>query len=134
MCDRIVVIAQLDHRRWISCCEHGTTHLAWDCVSVRLPIQKLVMMNSALQECSQVARHFRIASNGEVCVVFDQYDLYQVWLGGVGLCLSPDDFQLFCQLVDEASKHPTAISNGNEPVVAVPDSPIRSTYHLFSVN
>jgi hypothetical protein len=134
MCDRIDVLARLDHRRWISCCEHGTTHLAWDNVSVRLPVEKLGAMSQALQECSQVARRFRIASTSEVCVIFDQYDLYQVWFGGVGLCLSPDDFQLFCRLIDEASHHQLALSGCSEPATTYPDAPIRTTYHLFSLN
>src|SRR5215203_5717158 len=76
----------------ISRCEHGTTQLAWDSVSVRIPLQRLGAMSHALQECSLVARRFRIASTGEVCIVFDQHDLYQVWFAGVGLCLSPDEF------------------------------------------
>jgi hypothetical protein len=134
MCDRIVVLARLDHRRWISCCEHGTTHLAWDSVSIRIPVQKLGTMNQALQECAQVARRFRIASAGEICVVFDQYDLYQLWFGGVGLCLAPDDFNLFCQLTRDASEHSLARSGCNEEPVAYPEAPIRTTFHLFSVN
>lgn len=134
MCDRIVVLARLDYHRWISCCEHGTTHLAWDSVSLRIPLQKLGAMNQAIQECSQVARRFRIAGTGEVCVIFDQFDLYQVWLGGVGLCLSPDEFQLFCQLFNEASAHPTARSGCSEATVSTPESPIRTAFHLFSIN
>ena len=134
MCDRIVVLARLDHRRWISCCEHGFTHLAWDNVSVRLPVHRLEAMNRAIQECALVARRFRIAGTGEVCVIFDQHDLYQVWFGGVGLCLSPEDFQLFCQLVGEASQHHMALPSCSESVVPYPETPIRTTYHLFSVN
>lgn len=134
MCDRIIMLAQHDHRRWISCCEHGTTHFTWDSVSVRIPIQKFSSMNKALQECAQVARRFRIAGTGEVCIVFDQYDLYQVWFGGAGLCLPPDEFAIFCQLINEASEHPMAQSECNELVYTHQDSPIRTTYHLFSLN
>jgi hypothetical protein len=134
MCDRIVVLARLDHRRWISCCEHGTTHLAWDTVSVRLPVQRLEAMSKALQECAQVARHLRIAGTDEVCVIFDQYDLYQVWFGGIGLCLSPEDFHLFCRLVNEASQHPIVLPGYGENAIANPEGSIRTTYHLFSLN
>ncbi|MCC6453616.1 MAG: hypothetical protein IT328_01600 [Caldilineaceae bacterium] len=139
MCDRLVMLARIDHRRWVSCCEHGTTHLAWDNVSVRIPLQKLVAISPSLQECAQVARRFRIAGSGEVCVVYDQYDLYQVWLCGVGLCLSPDEFTLFCRLIQEAGEHPTACASSNQasdaaPTTSDPDAPIRTTYHLFSLN
>jgi hypothetical protein len=134
MCDRIVVLARLDHRRWISCCEHGTTHLAWDAVSVRFPVQRLGAMSKALQECAQVARRLRIAATDDVCVIFDQYDLYQVWFGGIGLCLSPEDFQLFCRLVDEASRHPSVLPGDHETTNANPEGSIRTTYHLFSLN
>jgi hypothetical protein len=134
MCDRIVVLAQLDHRRWISCCEHGTTHLTWDSVSLRIPIQRLKSMNHALQECAQVARTFRIAGTGEVCVIFDQYDLYQLWLSGVGFCLTPDEFHLFCQLIASAGRHPKAHVEESEPDIPLAQSPIRTTFHLFSPN
>jgi hypothetical protein len=134
MCDRIVVLARLDHRRWISCCEHGTTHLAWDSVSVRIPLQRLGAMSHALQECSLVARRFRIASTGEVCIVFDQHDLYQVWFAGVGLCLSPNEFELFCQMVSEAGEHPLSRSSCDEAELPTVEAPIRTTFHLFSLN
>ena len=134
MCDRLVMLAQIDHRRWVSCCEHGTTHLSWDSVSLRIPLAKLGTISQALQECALVARLFRIAGTGEVCVVFDQYDLYQVWLGGVGLCLTPADFRRLCQLVAEASRHPMACASWSEPATSDPDTPIRTTFHLFSPN
>lgn len=132
MCDRIVVLARLDHRRWISCCEHGTTQLAWDAISIRLPVQRLAVMSKALQECAQVALRLRIAATDEVCVILDQYDLYQVWFGGIGLCLSPEDFQLFCRLLEEGSRHPT-VQSGYQ-AVANQEGSIRTTYHLFSLN
>lgn len=134
MCDRIVVLARLDHRRWISCCEHGTTHLAWDSVSVRIPLPRLGKMSQSLHECSLVARRFRIAGTGEVCVVFDQHDLYQVWFGGVGLCLSPEEFEQFCQMVSEAGEHPLSRSSCGEVEVPTVEAPIRTTFHLFSLN
>jgi hypothetical protein len=134
MCDHIIVLARLDHRRWLSCCEHGTTHLNWDSVSLRLRTHKLNAMGKALQECAQVAHSFRIASKDEVCVVFDQYDLYQVWFGGVGVCLSQKDFQLFCQLVDEARTHPMTLPGCHEEPIGHPEPLIHTTYHLFSVN
>ncbi len=135
MCDRIVVLARLDHRRWSSCCEHGTAHLTWDTFSLRLSTQKLGTMGQELLECAKVARHFRIAGTGEVCVVFDQYDLYQVWFGGTGLCLSPDDFKLFCKLISEACQHPIVQPTcGGEQTVSHPEPSIRTAYHLFSLN
>ena len=138
MCDQIVVLARLDHRRWIGCCEHGTVHLTWDSVSVRLPLSKLRAINCAVQECAQVAQHYRIAGTGDVCVVYDQYDLYQVWCGGVGLCLAPADMQLFCQLLRAAGEHEVT-SAGAHPSPredhGTPDeAAIRTTYHLFSLN
>lgn len=134
MCDRLVMLARLDPRRWVSCCEHGVTHLSWDNVSMRIPLQKLGAISQALQECAQVARQFRIASTGDVCVVYDQYDLYQVWLGGVGLCLAPADFRRLCEVVTEASRHPMACASWSEPATSDAEPPIRTTFHLFSQN
>ena len=134
MCDRVIVLARHDHRRWISCCEHGMAHLAWDNISIRLPIQKLEAVSRALQECGQVAQHFRIAGTDEVCVILDEYDLYQIWLGGIGLCLAPEEFRRFCQLLNKASAHPAARMDGCEAALPIPEAPIRTTYHLFSLN
>ena len=134
MCDQITVLARLDHRRWINCCEHDTSLLNWDNVSVRIPLPRLRAMGKALRECAQVARHFRIAGTDEVCVIFDQHDLYQVWLGGVGLCLSPDEFQNFCHLVATACAHPTAHARVQKAAIPISESLIRTTYHLFSMN
>lgn len=136
MCDHCTTLARLDHRRWIGCCEHGTVHLAWDRVLVRLPLQKLQQTAQALCECAQVARHFRIAASAEICVVFDEHDYYQVWVSGVGFCLAPHEFHSFCQLISSAGEQPAARAAAqqacDEP--ARPDFSIRTTYHLFSVN
>ena len=106
---------------------------------MRIPLQKLGAISQSLQECAQVARRFRIAGSGEICVVYDQYDLYQVWLCGVGLCLSPDEFTLFCRLLQEAGEHPTIYAHSRQasdatPTATAPDAPIRTPYHLFSLN
>ena len=134
MCDQITVLARLDHRRWIGCCEHATTHLNWDNISIRIPLARLQAIGKALGECAQVARRFRIAGADDVCVIFDQYDLYQVWLGGVGLCLAPDEFQLFCQFIDAACDHPMTRTTTHAATIPLAESPIRTTYHLFSAN
>jgi hypothetical protein len=134
MCDRLKLLAQLDHRRWMSCCEHGTVHLAWDSVSLRLNVQRVRGLAEALKSCAQVARHFRIAASHEVCVVYDEYDLYQVWVNGVGLCLSPADFQLFCRLFSEAADHEVVRDSDTRANILTGTSPIRTTFHLFSVN
>lgn len=138
MCDRLKLLAQLDHRRWMSICEHGTVHLAWDSVSLRLNVQRLGALVEALKSCAQVVRHFRIAASHEVCVVYDEYNLYQVWVNGVGLCLAPADFQLFCRLFSEAADHEMArdsAARGDTLTGALTGtSPIRTTFHLFSLN
>lgn len=132
MCDHIVMLARLNQRRWVSCCEHGSTHLTWDSVSVRLPLSRLSAMSRALNECAQTARRFRIASAGEICVVFDQFNLYQVWFGGVGLCLAIGEFELFRQLIVEAGEHSLAFGCNEMDIPLA--TPICTTYHLFSVN
>jgi hypothetical protein len=134
MCDRMVLLARFDHRRWVSCCEHGYSHLTWDSVSIRLPLSTLESVEKALQECAQVARHYRIAGTDEVCVVLDEYDLYQVWIGGIGLCLASEDFQQLCSLLKHAAAHPMAHSSRRAVTPPRVEAPIRTTYHLFSVN
>jgi hypothetical protein len=48
--------------------------------------------------------------------------------------LSPDDFRLFCELVTAAGRHSMALPNRDLPAIIEPESPIRATFHLFSVN
>jgi hypothetical protein len=71
-------------------------------------------------------------------VVFDQHDIYQVWIGSAGLCLAPDDFALLCQLVGRAGEHPQTVmaagAKRDKQSAALPESPIRTTFNLFSLN
>lgn len=133
MCDKVTLLAQAGPQRRIVCCEHGVVHLLWDHLALRLPFARLGSLGQALDECAQTARLLRIAAQGDVCVVYDEYDLYQVWLMGVGLCLAPTDFHAFCGMISHACCHPATPHPCDECPLAAP-APIRTGYHLFSLN
>ncbi len=133
MCDKITLLAQVDTTRRIACCEHGVAHLLWDSMALRLPIQRLSALGKTLSECAQVARRLRIATQDDVCVVLDQHDQYQVWLMGVGLCLAPADFHALCGMLQRACEHP-AIPPTCAACPHATLTPIRTPYHLFSLN
>jgi hypothetical protein len=108
-------------------------HLLWDHLALRLPLLRLAALGKALDECAQTAATLRIAAQDEVCVVYDQHDLYQVWLMGVGLCLAPADFHALCGMMGRACRHPATPHSCDECPHAAP-APIRTGYHLFSLN
>lgn len=136
MCERLVLLSQSTPERYVMCCEHGITHIVWELVTLRIPTVKLTKIAKELQESSQMAAQYRIASNYEVTVICNQHDQFQVWILGVGLYLAPSDFQQFIRLLQEAGEHQLVgaeTEKQGESTTQV-DRPFQVPPKLYSVN
>lgn len=98
MCQQLTTLAANSDTRQIWRCEHGTIHLNWDWVTVRLRPNDFRRTVRLLEE-GVTELSFNKICNGNYKVVQQENGYYQLWFGEVMLLLDVTDY---LRLVDLA--------------------------------
>lgn len=98
MCNHFTLLAQQSEQRFIARCEHGTLHLNWDQVTVRLHPVDLLRAGYLLDQ-AQVHPEQDLFRAGTLGLVRDDQGNVQFWMANSCLYLPPVDFAQFGEMV-----------------------------------
>ena len=101
MCQQITVLARYNDYRFISCCEHRTIHLIWERSSIRIHASDFDHM-AEIMSIARTNPDQSVIRLGLLCLMQNAEGYAQLWMGGAGLHLSPQDFSIFADLVRTA--------------------------------
>jgi hypothetical protein len=73
MCDKVTVLAKAGATRYVARCEHGTVHVVWDNVSLRLSGADFIRIT---QDACTRAQSLRADGKGEEVANFSQEGLH----------------------------------------------------------
>jgi hypothetical protein len=98
MCNQLIMLAELDERRYIAQCEHGTIHVGWDMITLHLTRSYFLELAKAIQyplpHDEQVLAQtswFRLTRNKRKHL--------SLRIGQAELHLLPQDFQFLSQMM-----------------------------------
>ena len=103
MCQQITTLATNDEARQIWCCEHGTIHINWEQVTVRLRPNDFRRMVRLLEE-GATELNFNKICDGNLILVPQENGCHQVWCGNVMLLLDALAFLQLVQLARAAAR------------------------------
>jgi hypothetical protein len=97
VCQHIIILAERPGHRYISQCEHGTVHLAWDAIGVHLAASKFVQLaGHILQMAATQSISSQREPNPHGC---------RIQIGRSVLELAWQDFVPLADMVQEALPH-----------------------------
>ena len=103
MCQQATILATSDDSRQIWRCEHGTVHLNWEQVTVRLRSNDFRRMVRLLEE-GVTELNFNKICDGNLVLVPQENGYHQLWCGNMMLLLDSLAFLQLVQLVRAAAE------------------------------
>ncbi len=103
MCDQLTTLARYDQTHQMLQCAHGTVHLVWQLCSLRLHPRDVLALDATLTSIVPTMPHTRY--EGALVIMVAPDGRVMLWLGGVGLSLTPAEFTLLRNLLTQATCH-----------------------------
>lgn len=105
MCQQLTTLARYTDKHLIAQCEHGTCHLTWDRVTVRLLPAECVRLAGFLASWSAESRTGMAFLHDEGFRLFqDPLERVQCWVYNTGFQMTAREVPILCKLVQLAAR------------------------------
>ncbi|MCG8353799.1 MAG: hypothetical protein MI924_39040 [Chloroflexales bacterium] len=122
MSDNATLITHLSDQRYIARCQHGTLHLVWDQMILRLqPIDVLRLAHMLDQLHTQPQQ--QLFQAGPLWLWRSLQGAVQLGMGMGCLAFTPSDFRLFAKMATMMIEHCAGEPAKSRPTVAPPVEP-----------